>query len=140
MILRFTTEEFALIQAHPLPWWSRQARWDMGLMAPGVPAQELGAAEEPTGWLLMSGATVWDQFILEVMRAGWEFASQHEDGEVLIEYQQSQDWKAWGELESLLTAGSVTRQEAVEMAKQYMVNLGETLGISPPQDNEDDLA
>lgn len=140
--LRITAEEFGLFQQYPLPWWSPTARAKLGRVAPGSPAVEMDVNDNPTGYLLLSHPDIdeWDQYTLDVMRAGWELANENVEGMTLVSIQQLADWEAWAALSAALDAGLLTVEHAIEQARQYMLALGRSLEIPDPVEDETGLA
>lgn len=138
-IIRYNDEELVALQANPLPWWDVSARWLLGRVAPGLPSPEMDEDGNLTGFFLMSHPNIdaMDQYVLDVMRAGWEFAKAMENGTELIQYQQSMDWSVWRQLEEQVIEGIVSREEAIERAKSYIIALGRSLGVEPPSNDED---
>jgi len=138
-VLRFSQEEIVAIRAHPLPWWSQEARWFNGRAAPGTPAEETDENGDPTGFYLMSDSSidVWDHYILDVLRAGWQYAAAQEDGDSLIAMQQELDWEEWDRILYANETGLLDKETSVVRIMGYLVSLGRSLQVPDPVDEED---
>ncbi len=136
-VIRFHYLELMAAQANPLPWWSPNPRWKNGRVAPGEPAEEVGEdGETPTGYYLMCHPDIdtWDMYVLDVMRAGWNYTTNHPQGADLIAMQQAQDWEEWDRIEYARETGLLTEATALARIMGYLLTLGRSLGVPDPVD------
>lgn len=135
MKIRLTVEEYEEMRAVPLPWWDRHARWTLSKVSLETPAVEHDGSDQPTGYVVMHHPDIdeWDVFTFEVFRAGLAFIRNRPDADDLRNLQRSNDWAAWASLEASVDAGVVSADAAVEQARAYMLRLGATLGVAPPE-------
>lgn len=141
-ILRIHYTEAVRAATDELPWWADGPRSAIGRVMTGEPAQELDNDGNPTGWLLMAhpGIDVWDLWLLDVVRAGWAYAdSLGKDGQDLVAYQSAVDWENWEALKAEIDAGNVTPAEAEARAIANAIAQAATLGIDPPDLEDDDV-
>lgn len=133
MNLVFPSDFYAWAQENVMVWWAASARWAMGRVAPGVPAEVLDEDDEPTGDLIMChpAIDVWDQAIMAVCVAGWQYALSLPDGEgeIIAAMQAYKDAEALETLIGRVQTGEITMADAEAAIEAEIRRQATALGV-----------
>lgn len=140
MRLSVTFAEADRVRARTLPWMDREVRWFLGLTALGSGGIESDENGDPTGYLVFEHPDIgpWELWLLDVQRAEWAQADAMPlgTGEAWLDTRNVEAWAAWSQLKVDIELGLVTKEQAIEMTRAYLVARAATVGVDSPASEE----
>jgi len=133
-ILVFPDAFYQWAKVNSLVWWSAEARWAMGRIAPGEPGwTDTDDDGNPAGDRVMSDTSIdiWDVAIMDVCVAGWRYSLTLPDdqGAAVVAYQRDKDETALTALLEQVEAGYITMTEAEETIRTEIRRQAVALGV-----------